>query len=168
MFPQKDLNNERQRICLPETPDMNRLRNFTTQSRSQPQSQVQPTDERASEEQDIPPIVQDGAGDNINSSDYAKRCREIMDLYRDLRDLGYLFFQVVRDSSLTYFLSNSVCIPGSICPVSSLSEVNQVSAREPFTSGWIFLIACTGGKSSLVEAVSCVSSWNCDVVAVAF
>jgi len=166
VFPQENLNNWHQRITfLPETPDMKRF--FTTQSRSRPQSQVPSAEQRALEEQDIPPILQDGAGEDLNSSDYAKRCREIMDLYKDLRNLGYLFVQLVGDSCLTYSLSNSVCIPGLICPVLSLSGVNQVSARERFVLGWIFLITYTGGKSSLVEAVSCVSIWSCVVVAVA-
>jgi len=59
----------------------------------------------------MPPIVLDGAEENINSSDYAKRCREVLDLYRDLKDLGYLFvfLQLVGDllnikySVQTYF-----------------------------------------------------------------
>ena len=70
---------------------MDRLRNFTTQSRRR-HSQLPPTEGGPREEEYIPATVQDGAEENINSSDYAKRCREIMDLYRDLKDLGYLSF----------------------------------------------------------------------------
>jgi len=143
---------------------MDRFRNLASQSRRrQPQPQIPPPDERASEEQDTPQIGLDGATENINSSNYARRCREIMDLYRDLRDLGYLFFQLVGNS-LTYLQPNSVYIPDSTYPVSLSSGVNRVSAHERFVTGWTFLITSTGGKSSLVEAVSCVSIWSCIVV----
>ena len=82
---------------LPETPNMDRLRSLTTQAKRRP---TQSTDDHSGpiEHQDIPailPTILDGAVENINSSDYAKRCREIIDLDKALRDLGYIFSDCV-------------------------------------------------------------------------
>jgi len=83
---------------LSEMPNMDRLRSLMTQAKRRP---TQFTDEDHSgpiEHQDIPailPTILDGAVENINSSDYAKRCREIIDLDKALRDLGYIFSDCV-------------------------------------------------------------------------
>ena len=148
---------------------MDRLRNLTTQTKRR-QTQAQSIDEEPAghiEQQDIPPIlptILDGAVENIHSSDYAKRCREIIDLSKALIALGYVFFYCVGGSCLPYSSSNPVCMPLSTFPAWSLSGDNQVSAHDHILST---LITYTGGKSSLVEAVSGVSICTCNVVSVA-
>ena len=117
---------------LSETPNMERLRNLMTQTKKR-QTQAQPVDEEPAghiERQDIPPIpptTLGGAVENINSSDYAKRCREIIDLSKELVGLGYVFFYCVGDSCSTY-PSNLVYMPLLTSPAWSLSGDNQVSA----------------------------------------
>src|SRR6266545_5487785 len=128
---------------LPESPNMDRFRNFTVQT-GRPQAQS--IDEQPSgpigHQDNTPTIlsaVLDGAVGNISSSDYAKRCREIIDLYKDLRDLGYVFFFCV--SAACSANSNPVYMPLLIFPAWSLSGDNQVSARDDMISrGSFFLI----------------------------
>jgi hypothetical protein len=106
----------------------------------------------------IPPIPPplDGVDTTIASTDYAQKCREIMDLYRDLRNLGYdilftftvLFYHLnrcVRSVHTSFDLPRVVVIGG------------QSSKRPEIVSYATSLTVIAGGKSSLVEAVSGVS-----------
>jgi len=128
-------------VFLPETPNMDRLRNLTTQTKKR-QTQVQSTGEEplAPIEHQDPETIQlpitDGAVEDIHSTDYAKRCREIIDLSKELIGLGYVFFCCVGGLSLTHLLSNPVFMLLSTSPAWSLLGDNQVSACDHMVSKW--------------------------------
>ena len=101
-----------------------------------------------------PPL--DVVDNTIASTNYAQKCREIMDLYRDLRNLGYdilltftvLFYHLnccLRSVHTSFDLPHIVVIGG------------QSSKRPEMISYATCLTVIAGGKSSLVEAVSGVS-----------
>jgi len=50
---------------------------------------MRPRQESTSAIPPIPPPPLDVVDNTIASTNYAQKCREIMDLYRDLRNLGY-------------------------------------------------------------------------------
>ena len=101
-----------------------------------------------------PPL--DIVDNTIASTNYAQKCREIMDLYRDLRNLGY---DILLTFTVLFYHLN--CCLRSVHTSFDLPRVVVIGGQSSELPNIVSYATCltviAGGKSSLVEAVSGVS-----------